>query len=105
MDPSEDDEDKDVPELNDDGSDLTTTERSFLGRNRRLGLSLRFLGLISLSFIGKDGKPGRRSEGRRGVKKDEGRDRRDKGSEWKKEEERWGLKRTLSWQLPGSFLD
>lgn len=48
VEPSEEEE---VPELKDEGSDLETTERSFLERKRRLGLSLRFLGLILMSFI------------------------------------------------------
>ena len=81
MDPSEDDEDEDVPELKDDGSDLDTTERSFLDQNKRLGLNLRFLGLILLSFIGKDGRPGRRSRGRQREKRNEGRVRRETGFE------------------------
>lgn len=53
VEPSED-EDED-PDPNDDGSDLETAECSFLERKRRLGLSLRFLGLMLMSFIGGGG--------------------------------------------------
>ena len=65
-DPSEEGDD-DVPELNDDGSDLDTVERSFLEPNkcfglslRNLGLSLRYLGLILIRPIGDYERPRRR---------------------------------------------
>lgn len=51
VEPSDDEEEED-PDPNDGGSDLETVELSFLERKRRLGLSLRFLGLMLASFIG-----------------------------------------------------
>lgn len=73
-DPSE--EEENVPELKDGGSDLDTEERSFLERKRCLGLSL--------SFIGKNGRWWRR-------RRKKGRERRrEKGGMKRRREESGG---------------
>ncbi|KAF5474218.1 hypothetical protein F2P56_006133 [Juglans regia] len=73
----------DVPEPKEDGSDLDTEDRSFLDRNKRVGLTMRFFGLswlILTSFMAKMREPKRQRNSRKKRRKEREEEER---FEWK----------------------